>query len=346
MLKQLLNTLYVQTQGAYLRLDHETLKLEVERKTAFQVPLQHLGGMVLFGNVMVSPFLLHRFAEDGRSVVWMTERGRFKCRLSGPISGNVLLRKAQYNAQMDPLLATEISRNIVAGKIRNSRTVVQRAARETENVEDRDALDEASKVLAAALRAAGRVRTLDEVRGVEGHAGRVYFDNFGRMVRIGDTRVSFAFSGRNRRPPRDRVNALLSFVYALVRGDCVSACEGVGLDPQFGYLHALRSGRPSLALDLMEELRPILADRLALTLINRGQLGAGDFDERPGGSVNLTDAGRKTVLTEYQTRKKTEVSHPVLGGSLPLGLVPHVQARLLARHLRGDAEAYLPFTPK
>jgi CRISPR-associated protein Cas1 len=346
MLKQLLNTLYVQTQGAYLRLDHETLKLDVERKTAFQVPLQHIGGMVLFGNVMVSPFLLHRFAEDGRSVVWMTERGRFKCRLSGPISGNVLLRKAQYNAQTDPALATEVARNVVAGKVRNSRTVVQRAARELENAEDRDALDEASKLLATALRAAGRVRTLDEVRGVEGHAGRVYFDNFERMIRIGDTRDSFAFSGRNRRPPRDRVNALLSFVYALVRGDCVSACEGVGLDPQFGYLHALRSGRPSLALDLMEELRPILADRLVLTLVNRGQLGARDFEERPGGSVNLTDAGRKTVLTEYQTRKKTEVSHPVLGGSVPLGLVPHVQARLLARHLRGDAEAYLPFTPK
>lgn len=344
MLKQLLNTLYVQTQGAYLHLDHETLKLEVERKTAFQMPLQHIGGMVLFGNVMVSPFLLHCFAEDGRSVVWMSRGGRFKCRLNGPVSGNVLLRKAQYATQADPALATAVARNVVAGKVRNSRTVIQRAARETDSAEDRDALEEASKLLAAALRAAGRVLTLDEVRGVEGQAGHVYFDNFRRMVRA--DREVFSFSGRNRRPPRDRVNALLSFIYALVRGDCVSACEGVGLDPQFGYLHALRSGRPSLALDLMEELRPILADRLALALINRSQVALRDFEERPGGAVNLSESGRKAVLVAYQKRKQEEVSHPVLDRQVPLGLIPHVQARLLARHLRGDTEAYLPFTPR
>lgn len=344
MLKQLLNTLYVQTQGSYLRLDHETLRLEVERKIVAQIPLQHIGGMVLFGNVMVSPFLMHRFGDDGRSLVWMTQNGRFKCRLSGPVTGNVLLRKAQYSAQGDESAATRIARHVVAGKIRNSRTVVQRAARESEDPEDRAALEEASRQLAAALRDVGGASTLDEARGVEGQAGRAYFDNFGLMVRT--DRELFAFNGRNRRPPRDRTNALLSFVYALVRGDCVSACEGVGLDPQFGYLHALRSGRPSLALDLMEELRPVLADRLALTLINRAQLSERDFERRPGGSVNLTESGRKTVLTAYQTRKQEEVLHPVLKQKVPLGLVPHVQARLLARHLRGDSEAYLPFTPK
>lgn len=344
MLKQLLNTLYVQTQGSYLRLDHETLRLEVERKVVGQVPLRHIGGMVVFGNVMVSPFLIHRFGDEGRSLVWMSRGGRFKCRLSGPVTGNVLLRKAQYTAQSDPELAMEVARSIVAGKVKNSRTVVQRAARETDEPQDRAALEDASNLLAASLRAAARARTLDEVRGAEGRAGRIYFEVFGRMVRA--DRDEFSFNGRNRRPPRDRVNALLSFVYALVRGDCVSACEGVGLDPQFGYLHALRSGRPSLALDLMEELRPTLADRLVLTLINREQLTANDFDPRPGGSVNLTESGRKTVLTAYQTRKQTEVAHPVAGQSVPLGLVPHLQARLLARHLRGDSGAYLPFVPR
>ncbi|AHY46365.1 CRISPR-associated endonuclease Cas1, subtype I-C/DVULG [Rubrobacter radiotolerans] len=344
MLKPLLNTLYVEVQGSYLRLDHETLRLEVERKLVGQVPLQHIGSAVVFGNVLVSPFLLHRFGEDGRSLVWMTRNGRFKCRLSGPVTGNVLLRKAQYDAQADPALAFRIARNIVAGKVRNGRTVVQRAARETDDPADRAELEAASSALAASLRAAGRARSLDEVRGVEGRAGRVYFDVFGRMVRT--NRDVFQFNGRNRRPPRDRINALLSFVYALVRGDCVSACEGVGLDPQFGYLHALRSGRPALALDLMEELRPVLADRLVLALINLAQLTDRDFDPRPGGSVNLTESGRKTVLVAYQTRKAREVHHPVVGRSVPLGLVPHLQARLLARHLRGDSEAYLPFTPR
>lgn len=344
MLKQLLNTLFVQAQKSYIRLDHETLKLEVERETKLQTPLQHIGGMVLFGNVSVSPFLLHRFAEDGRSVVWMTERGRFKCRLSGPTTGNVLLRKAQFEACSDEDLASDIARNIVAGKIRNSRAVMQRAARESDSDADKLALEDASKFLASALRGVGRARSLGEIRGFEGRAGRVYFDAFERMVR-GD-REHFSFNGRNRRPPRDRVNALLSFVYALVRGDCASACEGVGLDPQFGYLHALRPGRPSLALDLMEEMRPILADRLVLTLVNRAQISPKDFDEHTGGAVTLNESGRKAVLVAFQKRKQKEVSHPVVGQNVSLGLVPHLQARLLARHLRGDSEAYLPFTPK
>lgn len=344
MLKELLNTLFVQAQKTYIRLDHETLKLEVEREVKLQTPLQHIGGMVLFGNVSVSPFLLHRFAEDGRGVVWMTRGGRFKCRLSGPTTGNVLLRKAQFEAQGDEARAAEIARNVVAGKVRNSRTVMQRAARETDVEADKRILEDASRLLAAALRATGRARTLGEVRGFEGQAGRIYFDNFERMVRA--YRSHFPFNGRNRRPPRDRINALLSFVYALVRGDCVSACEGVGLDPQFGYLHALRSGRPSLALDLMEELRPVLADRLVLTLVNRAQINAKDFDEHAGGAVHLNESGRKTVLIAYQKRKQEEVAHPVVGQQVPLGLVPHLQARLLARHLRGDSEAYLPFIPK
>lgn len=344
MLRQLLNTLFVQTQGAYIRLDHETLKLEVEREVKLQAPLHHLSGMVLFGNVLVSPFLLHRFAEDGRSIVWLGKTGRFKGRLAGPTSGNVLLRRAQYEAQADPLRTSEIAKNVVAGKVRNTRTIVQRSAREATLAEDRGALENTAASLAVVLRGLGRARNLDEVRGFEGQAGRLYFENIARMVRA--DREEYAFNGRNRRPPRDRMNALLSFVYTLVRGDCVSACEGVGLDPQFGYLHALRSGRPSLALDLMEELRPVLADRLVLSLINRRQVRPKDFEERPGGVVYLNETGRKTVLVAYQKRKQEEVGHPVLEQQVPLGLVPHVQARLLARHLRGDVDAYIPFTPK
>lgn len=344
MIRQLLNTLFVQTQGAYLRLDHETLKLEVEREIKLQAPLHHLGGMVLFGNVLVSPFLLHRFATDGRSVVWLSSTGKFKGRLAGPTSGNVLLRRAQYEALSDSQRTYGIARSIVAGKVRNTRAIVQRSAREADLDEDRTVLQEVSQELGSVLKSLGRVDDLTEIRGLEGQAGRVYFDSLSYMVR-GD-REEYAFNGRNRRPPRDRINALLSFVYALVLSDCVSACEGVGLDPQFGYLHALRSGRPSLALDLMEELRPILADRLVLSLVNRRQLRATDFDEREGGAVQLNDAGRKTVIVAYQKRKQEEVEHPLLGQKVPIGLVPHVQARLLARHLRGDAEIYAPYTPR
>lgn len=344
MLRQLLNTLFVQTQGAYVRLDHETLKLEVEREVKLQAPLHHIGGMVIFGNVLLSPFLLHRFAEDGRSVVWLTQSGRFKCRLTGPTSGNVLLRKAQYEAQASAPRSTEVARNVVAGKVRNARTLVQRSTRETDDAEDRAALEGASDSLAAALRGLRKARDLDEVRGVEGQAGRAYFECFGRMVRA--DREAFGFTGRSRRPPRDRMNAVLSFVYSLLLADCTSACEGVGLDPQLGYLHAPRPGRASLALDLMEELRPVLADRLCLTLVNRRQLQKGSFDEHAGGAVHLDEDGRKTVLAAYQNRKKEKIAHPVVGQQTPLGLVPHLQARLLARHLRGDSEAYLPFTPR
>jgi CRISPR-associated protein Cas1 len=343
-LRQLLNTLYVQTQGAYVRLDHETLKLEVERELKLQAPLHHIGGMVLFGNVIVSPFLLQRFAEDGRSVVWMSRSGRFVGRLAGPTTGNVLLRQAQYEAHADPVRATGIARSIVAGKIRNSRTMVQRSAREATLERDRTALENTAKELAAILKGVGRAINIEEVRGLEGQAGRVYFETLDSMVRT--DKEEYRFNGRNRRPPRDKMNALLSFVYSLVLSDCVAACEGVGLDPQFGYLHALRPGRPSLALDLQEELRPILADRLVLSLVNRRQVRPRDFEERPGGAVHLNDAGRKTVLVAYQKRKQEEVGHPVLGQQVPLGLVAHVQARLLARHLRGDVDLYAPFTPR
>lgn len=340
-MKQILNTLYVQTQGTYLRLDHDTLKLEVEREVRFQVPLHHLGSIVVFGNVLVSPFVIHKCADDGRSLVWLTENGQFKARLAGSTTGNVLLRRAQHTALDKPEVALLIARYIVAAKLQNTRSVVMRAAREAVDGGDRTILSNTAKVHADAIRSTESAADLDKLRGVEGYAAKSYFSSFTNMVRT--NRTTFALNERSKRPPRDPINAMLSFVYTLLANECVAACEGVGLDPQMGFLHALRPGRPALALDLMEELRAPLADRLVLTLINRGQIKPDDFTERPGGAIYLTDNARKALLTTYQKRKQEEVPHIMLGSKVPLGLVPHIQARLLARHLRGDAPTYQPF---
>jgi len=229
----------------------------------------------------------------------------------------------------------------VAAKIQNCRQVLMRAAREDATEDDRVDLTAASDRLAAILLRLRDLRNLNVVRGAEGEAARLYFEAFPCMVRC--DRESMAPEGRTRRPPRDRANCVLSFLYALVRGECTSALEGVGLDPQVGYLHSLRPGRPALALDLMEEFRPVLADRLAVTLVNRRQLQAEDFEEMPDGGVRLTDGGRKTVLVAYQKRKERQIEHRLLKRRLPLGLIPHVQARLLARYLRDDVKEYMPF---
>ncbi|OFW64409.1 MAG: subtype I-C CRISPR-associated endonuclease Cas1 [Actinobacteria bacterium RBG_13_63_9] len=338
---ELLNVLYVQTQGAFLHLDSETVRVEVERETVLRAPLLRLGGIVMFGQVSISPFLVHRCAEDGRSLVWLGRNGRFKARVEGPTRGNVLLRRAQHLALSHPERPSRIARQIVAAKIQNSRQILLRAARESENESDQSPLKEAAARLAEILFRLKTYDDLNEIRGAEGDAARTYFGVFGHMIR-GD-RAYLGPEGRTRRPPRDPVNAILSFLYALLRAECASALEGVGLDPQVGYLHALRPGRPALALDLMEELRPVLADRLAITLINRRQLGKGDFEGTPGGAVHLTEDGRKTVIVAYQKRKEETIQHRVLRERVPLGLVPHVQARLLARHLRGDVKEYPPF---
>ncbi len=277
-MKQLLNTLYVQTQGTYIRLDHDTLKLEVERTTKFQIPLHHLGGIVAFGNVLLSPFLIHRCAEDGRSLVWLSEHGQFKARLAGPTTGNVLLRRSQHEALTNHETALYVARYLVAGKLQNSRSVLMRSAREAEISKDKTVLSAAAKIHAEAICNTEKAADLDQLRGIEGYAAKAYFGAFTCMVR-GD-RTAFAFTERSRRPPRDSVNAMLSFVYTLLVNECIAACESVGLDPQVGFLHALRPGRPALALDLMEELRAPIADRLVLTLINRGQIKPDDFIAR------------------------------------------------------------------
>jgi CRISPR-associated protein Cas1 len=338
---QILNTLYVLTQRAYLHLDHDTVKVNVERETKLQVPLHHLGAVCCVGDVSASTALLHRCADDGRTVVFLDYGGRFKARLEGPVSGNVLLRRAQHEALTDPARALLIARHIVAGKVQNARQVLLRGAREALVPEDAPPLQDAALHLAESLPRAEAASDLDALRGVEGDAARVYFAVFTLLVK--EDRQSFRFEGRSRRPPRDPMNCLLSFLYTLLLSDCVAAAEGVGMDPQVGYLHGLRPGRPALGLDLMEELRPVLADRLALTLVNRRQLTAKDFVEREGGAWSLTDTGRRTVVTSYQQRKQEEVQHPVANQRVPLGLVPHIQARLLARHLRGDLECYPPF---
>lgn len=341
---QILNTLYVTTERAYIHLDHDTLRVEVEGATKLQVPLHHLGAVVCFGDVMVSPALLRRCGEDGRSLVFLDNVGRFKARLEGPVSGNVLLRRAQHLAAQDTAKVVAIARNIVAGKIQNARQVTLRAAREADSAEDASPLDQSASLMANILQRLARADDVDQIRGIEGEAARAYFGSFTHMVR--EDRETFRLDARTRRPPLDPLNALLSFLYALLINDCAAGAEGVGLDPQVGFLHALRPGRPALGLDLMEELRPVLADRLALTLINRQQVTRKDFVTRPGGAVHLAESGRKEVIVAYQKRKQDEVQHQAVEQKMPLGLVPHVQARLLARHLRGDLEHYLPFLYK
>lgn len=338
---ELLNVLYVQTQGAMLHLDHDTVRIEVHGDTLLRAPLLRLGGIVVFGQVSISPFLIACCAEDGRNLVWLDRHGRFKARLEGPTRGNVLLRRAQHLALSDRDQPWMIARQIVAGKVQNSRQILLRGAREASDAGDTLALSQAASRLTTVLERVRESRDLEGVRGVEGEAARIYFEAFDCLIRADSE--AFTFHGRSRRPPRDRVNSLLSFLYALVRAECAAGLEGVGLDPQVGYLHALRPGRPALALDLMEELRPVLADRLAITLVNRRQLQADDFEQMPDGSFVMTEKGRKTVLVAYQKRKEEEVQHRALKTKVPLGLVPHVQARLLARYLREEIADYPPF---
>jgi CRISPR-associated protein Cas1 len=344
--RQFLNTLYIGTEGAHARLENDTVRVELEGEKLLAVPLHHLGSIVLFGACTASTSLMMRCAEDGRAFVLLDRNGRFRARLEGKTSGNCLLRKAQYEAHSDPLTTLALCRTFVGGKLQNARQVLLRGARDLDSANKPEAaaiLKEAAQAHVEGLVRLPEAMSTDEVRGVEGLAAQAYFGAFDLMVTSG--RTEFRFGGRSRRPPLDRANCLLSFLYSVWTNDCVSALEGVGLDPQFGYLHVLRPGRPALALDLVEEFRAVVLDRLALTLINRRQVEAADFDVREGGAVSLTDEGRKKVLTEYQKRKMVEVPHAMLTEKVPLGLMPHVQARLLARHLRGDLEAYPPYAP-
>ena len=341
----LLNTLYVMTPNAYAHLENATVRIDVEHEKRLQVPLHHIGSLVTFGNVMVSPALMHRLADEGKSLVLLDDSGRFKARLEGPVSGNILLRQAQHTQARDMGYSLEMARNIVAGKLKNSRSVLMRGARESFDNSESQTLGRAADNLAASLRAAKDAQDLDTLRGVEGEAARGYFSAVNLIVKA-PAREHFVLDGRTRRPPLDRFNALLSFLYSMLMNDCRSALETVGLDPQLGFLHAVRPGRAALALDLQEEFRSILADRLALTLINRGQVTADDFDLREGGAVMLNDKGRRKVVTAWQERKQEEVTHPLAEAKMPLAILPSIQARFMARALRGEMEGYLPYLAK
>ncbi len=341
-MKTLLNTVYVTTEGAGLCKDGENLVVDMDGAERARVPLHMLSSAVLFGGIYISPPLIESCAAAGITLVLLDRVGRFRARIEGPVSGNVLLRRAQYRVSDAP---TEIVRSLIMGKVANQRAVLMRALRDyASEMPDaqRDAITGVTQRLAHIIRRAQSAEvTTDHLRGLEGEAANLYFSVFDNLIRVPDG--ALRWSGRSRRPPLDPINAILSFLYTLLTHDCRSAAEAVGLDPAVGFLHRDRPGRPSLALDLMEELRPVLADRLALSLVNRRQLAAGDFETRDGGAVMLSDAARKTVLTAWQERKRDEREHPFLGEKIPLGLVPFVQAQMLARHLRGDLDSYPPW---
>lgn len=341
-MRKLLNTIYVTTEGAGLRKDGENLVVEAEEKRLGRVPLHMVSSLVLFGAIYISPPLMQDCAARGITIVLLDRVGRFQARVEGPISGNVLLRRAQYLTSDSP---ADIVKSIVMGKIANQRAVLMRALRDYGDefeAQIKEKIDFTVKRLGHTLSHINHeTPDTETLRGMEGDAARLYFGVFDSLIRSSEPEMRF--NGRSRRPPLDPINALLSFLYTLLVHDCRSALESIGLDPAVGFLHRDRPGRPSLALDLMEELRPILADRLVLSLVNRKQVQAKDFEKREGGAVILTDDARKTVLNAWQERKKEERKHPFIAENAPLGLVPYLQAQLLARHLRKDLDAYPPW---
>lgn len=343
-MKRMLNTLYITTDDAWLRKDGENVVVEIQGVERGRAPLHMLEGLVGFGRPGASPALMAACAEAGISLSFLDPNGRFLARVEGARSGNVLLRRGQYRIADDDARKTPIVRGMVAAKASNQRTVVQRALRDHGAGMDaarKASLDSAVRRLSDIAQRTLTHDSVEGLRGLEGEAAATYFGVFDGLIRSDEP--AFRFVGRSRRPPLDRVNALLSFLYAMLGHDCRSALEAHGLDPQVGLLHADRPGRNSLALDLMEELRPVLADRLVLSLINRGQLKAGDFVHEEAGAVRLTDDSRKAVLIAWQERKRETLRHPFLGETIPVGMVAHIQAQLLARHLRGDLDGYPGF---
>ncbi|MGE5571692.1 MAG: type I-C CRISPR-associated endonuclease Cas1c [Bacteroidota bacterium] len=343
-MKKLLNTLYVTTSDAYLHRHGETVVVKVGGEEKLRIPIHNLESIVCFGPMTCSTPLMELCGERNVHLAFFSEHGRFYGRVEGHIHGNVLLRKEQFAKSADDAFAATLARAFVLAKLANCRNVLLRAAREQGEGGN---VEEIRRAAAELAEMAGRLRSpvpLEQLRGIEGEAARLYFSVFNHLIvaQKGD----FVFSSRSRRPPLDNVNAMLSFVYVVLGHDIQSALLGVGLDPYVGFLHADRPGRPSLALDLLEEFRPVLGDRLVLTLINRQQVKAKGFEKTPSGAVIMDEETRKTLLSAYQKRKQEEISHPFIGESVPLGLLPHVQAMLLARFLRGEMDAYPAFVWK
>lgn len=344
------NTLYLTTPSAYVSRDHLNLKVEVEREVKLSVPIHHLESVCIFGQVALSSPALQLCWEHGVPVNYFSENGYLIGRWEGVPNTSVMLRRAQYRAADNPRATALIARQCVAGKLQNARQSLLRSARENDSTEESARLQERASEIGRLLSAMqyasnrsegnGEGLTVDQIRGYEGQAASIYFEVFNLHLR--QQREDFSFSTRSRRPPRDAINCLLSFLYALLRHDCIAGLTATGLDPFVGYLHAERPNRPALSLDLMEEFRPMLADRLAITLINRKQITLSDFIEREGGAVEFTTSGRKAVITAYQMRKQESVTHPLLDQEFRIGQLMLVQARILARHLRGDLPEYLP----
>jgi CRISPR-associated protein Cas1 len=346
-MKTHLNTLFVTLEGAYLKKDGEAVAVKLKGETKLRVPLHNLDGIVSFGwDNTASASLMAACHNHGVALSFLSPFGKFLASSYGGVSGNILLRREQYRrAEYEPA-ALEISRNMIQAKLHNGRNILQRAARDhgAKNAEKAAALQTGVDALATRIQAAGQATSLDSLRGIEGDAAVSYWAVFNQMLTTDSE--ALMIKGRTKRPPLDRTNALLSFLYAMLAHDCRSACESCGLDPQSGFLHQPRPGRASLALDLMEEFRPLLADRLVLSLINRQQIGVDDFKVQESGAVALKDDSRKVVLQAWQEKKQDQITHPFLNEKMTLGLLPHIQARLLARHLRGDLDAYPAFLSK
>ncbi len=334
------NILYITRDRIYLHHDHEVLKVREDGKDILSIPLHHLEGITFFSYSSISPSLLHHCLEKGIFVSFLTPRGKFLGRLEGSRSGNVLLRKEQFKKSEDPDFRAGVARYLIAGKLQNSRSNLLRSGRESKNEEDAKLLKEASDHLQYSIKKLEFQNETASIRGYEGEGAKTYFSVFDKMII--QQKEDFNFLRRTKRPPRSRTNALLSFIYALLTNDCVSACQATGLDPFVGFLHDERSGRPSLALDLMEEFRPF-ADRFVLSLINRKQIQAKDIKEKPGSVYQLEDGARKYVIAAYQERKKAEIFHHTLDQNSTIGELPFLQARILARHIRGDLENYIPY---
>ncbi|MCD7844277.1 MAG: type I-C CRISPR-associated endonuclease Cas1c [Oscillospiraceae bacterium] len=340
-MRHLLNTLFILTEDAFLALDGENVAVKQGGSVIGQYPLHILSGIVSFSYAGASPALMGACAQRNVALSFCTPRGKFLARACGESSGNVLLRRIQYRTADDPLQSCRIARNFIFGKVYNSRWVIQRTLRDHKLRVDGEKLLAASEQLKEQLPLIAEDTSLESLRGLEGAAATVYFGVVNELIL--NHQEAFSFQGRSRRPPLDRINGLLSFVYTLLAHDCASALETVGLDSYVGFLHRDRPGRTSLALDLMEELRPCMADRFVLTLINNRFVAPEDFEIRENGAVYLKDGARRTVLSQWQQRKQEQITHPYLGEKLPWGLVPYLQALLLARNLREDLDAYPPF---
>lgn len=340
-MKKLLNTLFVTTEGAYLARKGDSVLVRVEKTTKLCIPIHTLDSIVCFGPVMCSPPILGLCGEQNVTVSFLTKYGRFLGRLVGPVSGNVLLRREQYRLADNASKSAEIAIAIIGAKIANCRAVLLRAAREQNDDTISRNLGQAASDMARIVKRLRQCNDLEAVRGKEGQAAGIYFGVFDDLIT--SQKTDFGFTHRTRRPPLDKANALLSFLYSLVAHDAASALESVGLDPAVGFLHRDRPGRPGMALDLMEEFRPVLADRLTLSLINRKQVTGKQFISSESGAVKMNDKARKTLLIAYQKRKQETIKHPFLGEKIPVGLLPFAQALLMARYLRGDIDGYPPF---